>query len=310
VRYVTDSGGWIAFPRAGPHGTEGLLPGRSHGYDVSKDGFGTPCGATPVAGERASSASTDATSPSALYRVTARVSIAIACSWAKARPWPNRSAAARCWAGLAFAVRYAGRLFWFWGDTSRSAIPRTFLDGGGRVRFTQGGLDPGLGVNLRYFTDPEGFSRDVAAFGSERGLIWAAPSRRCATSRAASGSSAITPTWSRSRECSGHGLAVYDDRREASNGSPRWPGHDLAFPGQAHRFATATGTPSTFTSAKCFPRARGRELRQLHHLNRTRPGPVWPPTRPDTRGCNAPGSRRRGAGPASEAGGCERSNAN
>jgi len=40
--------------------------------------------------------------------------------------------------------------------------PRTFLDGGAVSDLpAMGGLAPGLGVNLRYFTDPEGFSGDV-----------------------------------------------------------------------------------------------------------------------------------------------------
>ncbi len=74
-----------------------------------------------------------------------------------------------------FAELYQGKIMWFWGDTSRMSYPLGHFWMAAAVSELpgQGGLDPDQGVNLRYFTDQDGFSRPVARLGVEKGVIWA-----------------------------------------------------------------------------------------------------------------------------------------
>jgi len=70
-------------------------------------------------------------------------------------------------------VPYRGSLFWLWGDTARAAGPF------GNFSTTSatsglpghGGLDPSLGVDLTYFTGPDGFVKPMCNW-PPKGLKW------------------------------------------------------------------------------------------------------------------------------------------
>ncbi|MBN2063192.1 MAG: hypothetical protein JW745_00205 [Sedimentisphaerales bacterium] len=70
-------------------------------------------------------------------------------------------------------TRYKGKLYWLWGDTDRPAYPL------GNFKTTcatselpdNGGLDPALGINLNYFTNSEGFAKEMFPT-SEASLVW------------------------------------------------------------------------------------------------------------------------------------------
>ncbi|MCX7826750.1 MAG: hypothetical protein N2689_14515, partial [Verrucomicrobiae bacterium] len=62
---------------------------------------------------------------------------------------------------------YRGRLYWFWGDTTRLLYPLGHFWTAGATSDlpAKGGLDPADGVNLRYFVGADGFSRPMARLG-------------------------------------------------------------------------------------------------------------------------------------------------
>jgi hypothetical protein len=70
-------------------------------------------------------------------------------------------------------VPYRGKLFWLWGDTDRAGGP---LGNFSTTSATsdlpgQGGLDPDLGVDLHYFTGPDGFVKPMCNWPVP-GLKW------------------------------------------------------------------------------------------------------------------------------------------
>jgi hypothetical protein len=65
-----------------------------------------------------------------------------------------------------FATPYRGRLFWLWDDTSRAAGPLGSLAGCAATSEWpgNGGLDPGVGIDLNYFLDDSGFCKQITPF--------------------------------------------------------------------------------------------------------------------------------------------------
>jgi len=67
---------------------------------------------------------------------------------------------------------YKGRIYWFWGDTLFDNGGFNFRTAGARSDLpNQGGLDPSVGVNLNYFTTPNGFAKQMLPV-NEPGLVW------------------------------------------------------------------------------------------------------------------------------------------
>jgi hypothetical protein len=71
------------------------------------------------------------------------------------------------------AAVYGGKLRFFWGDTGRQSYPLGLFRTAGATAdlLGDGGLDPAVGVNLRYFTNADGFARDMVP-GPEAGPVW------------------------------------------------------------------------------------------------------------------------------------------
>jgi hypothetical protein len=70
---------------------------------------------------------------------------------------------------------YRGKIYWFWGDTNRPAYPLgNFATSGATSDLPgKGGLDPDVGVNLKYFVDEEGFSRKMIPLPEAQGTpVW------------------------------------------------------------------------------------------------------------------------------------------
>lgn len=166
VRYYTDSAGLVAFYEPGLAGQEVYFHIRSHGYEYPADGFGyrgarlriTPGGHAELKIKRLNIAER-------LYRVTGggiyRDSVLLG------RPVPLEHPVLN---GLVFGqdsvinAVYHGRLYWFWGDTSRPAYPLgNFQVAGATSQLpSDGGLSPEIGVNLTCFVDERGFAKQMA----------------------------------------------------------------------------------------------------------------------------------------------------
>jgi hypothetical protein len=273
LRFVTDSAGWVAFHEPGLMGQLVFFHVRSHGYAFPKDGFGNAGVALqPVAGERATIRLKRLNLAERLYRVTGlgiyRDSVLLGGATPLAEPLGAGKVAGQ---DSAFAVPYRGKVFWFWGDTSRLKYPLGHFWMAGAVSELpgQGGLDPSAGVNLRYFTDADGFSRPMARLGVERGLIWA---DAFAVVPDETGRERLVCHYAHMESLAkmlGHGLAVYNDQREEFE---RVAALDLdtlwRFPGQAHPFRHRAGGPEYLYLGEVFPTARvPADLRSFTNLN-------------------------------------------
>jgi len=175
VRYVTDSAGWVAFYEPGLMDKEVFFFVTSHGYQFPKDGFGmagvrlktVPGGEATLKIDRVNVAER-------LYRVTGagiyRDSVLLG------RPVPIRQPLLNA---LVFgsdsinSVVYRGKIYWFWGDTSRPSYPlgNFHVPGATSLLPADGGLDPDQGVDLEYFLAPDGFAKPTAQMPGE-GPTW------------------------------------------------------------------------------------------------------------------------------------------
>ncbi len=175
VRHITDSNGIVAFFEPGLMDKRVFFHVRSHGYEFPKDGFGlrgkalqvAPGGSAKLTVERINIAQR-------LYRVTGagiyRDSVLVGHPVPIQRP---------LLAGLVFGqdsvqnIVYRGKLYWFWGDTSRPAYPLGNFHAPGATSQLprRGGLDPQRGVDLAYFVDEKGFARPTAQMPG-KGPTW------------------------------------------------------------------------------------------------------------------------------------------
>lgn len=239
LSWVTDSGGWAAIDEPGLVGQQVFFFVRSHGCEFPKDGFGyggvrlevQPGRTAVVKVQRINIAER-------LYRVTGegiyRDSLMLGQPTPLAEPLGTGRVAGQ---DSAFAELYRGKIFWFWGDTSRMSYPlgHFWMAAATSELPDRGGLAPEQGVDLTYLVDEEGFSRPVARLGVEKGMIWADgfltlpdPTGRqrlvCHYAHMASLSEMI-----------GHGLAVFDDDRGEFELLKELDMDDRhLFPGQAH----------------------------------------------------------------------------
>ena len=175
LRFYTDSNGTVAFREPGLMGRQIFFHVRSHGYEYPKDSFGyrgvrlktTPGTEAVLKLKRLNIAER-------LYRVTGagiyRDNRLLGRSAPIEQPLLN---------GMVFGsdsvvtAVYRGKLHWFWGDTNRPSYPL----GNFHVPFAtsllpgQGGLDPGLGVNLTYAVGKNGFAKEAAKMPG-KGPTW------------------------------------------------------------------------------------------------------------------------------------------
>jgi hypothetical protein len=175
VTYITDSAGLAAIDEPGLAGKDVYFHVRSHGYEAAKDGFGfrgarvrlEPGGAATIRIKRLNVAER-------LYRITGegiyRDSVLLGDIPPTRHPLLNGLVAGQ---DSCVNAVYRGRLYWFWGDTDRVAYPLGNYRVSGAVTdlAAGGGLDPAVGVDLRYFVNDQGFSREMFP-SSEPGAIW------------------------------------------------------------------------------------------------------------------------------------------
>jgi hypothetical protein len=176
VRFVSDSAGRVALAEPGLMGRDTFFKLRTHGYAVPKDGFGFPgVRLTPKPGEKAVIRLKRTNVAERLYRLTGegiyRDSVLLGHKVPLAEPVHNGGVMGQ---DSTQAVVYRGKIYWFWGDTSftRHALGNFRTSGATSELPVKGGLDPAVGVNLRYFTDAKGFARPMCPLGKEPGVVW------------------------------------------------------------------------------------------------------------------------------------------
>jgi hypothetical protein len=217
ITLVTDSAGLAAFDEPGLMNQRVYFEVHSHGYELPADGFGyrgvtvqtTPGGWTTLRLRRKNIAQR-------LYRVTGqgiyRDSLLLGRQPPIAQPVLNAQVIGSD--SVQNAI-YRGQLYWFWGDTHRPSYPLGLFHVPGAVSRLpgEGGLPPSVGVDLTYFTGPDGFARATAAMPGE-GPTWI------------TGLTVVPDAQSRPRMLCGYvkvqppltiyrrGLAQWDDARE------------------------------------------------------------------------------------------------
>ena len=174
-RYYTDSGGVVAFSEPGLMDQKVFFHVSSHGYEFAKDGFGfrgkaldvTPGGNATLKIKRQSIAER-------LYRVTGAKQYRDTLLAGREAPIEQPLLNGQVF-GSDSVVNgvYNGRIYWFWGDTTRPAYPLGNFHVPGAVSRlpANGGLDPERGVNLDYFVDDKGFAKAMAKMPGE-GPTW------------------------------------------------------------------------------------------------------------------------------------------
>lgn len=175
IRYVTDSNGIIAFHEPGLMDQDVFFHVSSHGYEYPKDGFGfrgkalkiVPGGSATLKIKRNNIAER-------LYRVTGggiyRDSWLLGLQTPLKEPLLNARVVGQ---DSVVTAEYRGKLYWFWGDTSRPSYPLGNFHVPGAISELpgKGGLDPAVGVNLHYFLDAKGFAKETAHMPGE-GPTW------------------------------------------------------------------------------------------------------------------------------------------
>jgi hypothetical protein len=176
VRYYTDSAGWAAIDDPALMNHLVYFGVSSHGYEYPADGFGSRGTRVNVkAGGSIRIKIKRINIAERLYRITGegiyRDSVLLA------RPVPIREPLLNAQVTGQDSnqpVVYRGKIHFFWGDTGRQSYPLGHFGMAGATADLpeKGGLDPSLGIDLHYFTGPDGFSRPMIPEPANR-LRWA-----------------------------------------------------------------------------------------------------------------------------------------
>ena len=218
LTFVTDNAGLVAFDEPGLLGERVFFHVRSHGYESPRDGFGA-AGLSLVtrAGGRGKIELKRINIAERLYRITGQGlyadSIRLGRKTPIQQPLLNGQVVGQ---DSTQAVLYRGKLRWFWGDTLKAAHPLGHFQTAGATSLAPdaGGLDPSIGIDLTYFTHPDGFSRPMAAL-PEGGLVWI---DGLLTVPDEQGQPKLVTHFSRRKDLGTeleHGIMIYDDARES-----------------------------------------------------------------------------------------------
>lgn len=218
LRMVTDSAGRVAFFEPGLMNQSVFFQVRSHGYEFPKDGFGyrgarvntVPGGKSELRIKRLNLAER-------LYRITGegiyRDTVLLGEKAPLREPLGGGLVVGQ---DSALAVPYRDWIYWFWGDTSRLSYPLGhFWTAGATAEAPgRGGLDPAQGIDLRYFTGSDGFSRPMARLGVKAGLILLDGLLTVADDAGRLRLVAHYAHMESLAKMLDHGLAIYNDQRE------------------------------------------------------------------------------------------------
>ena len=174
--FLTDSAGRVALQEPGWEGHTVFFHIRSHGYEVPKDGFGMAGTRVEIsAGGKAVVKLKRRNIAERLYRITGegiyRDSILLGYEAPIPQPLLNAQVVGQ---DSVQPVLYKDRIYWFWGDTSRLSYPLGNFRTTGATSPLPGldSFDARSGVPLDYFTNKEGFTRQMCPFEEKEGIIW------------------------------------------------------------------------------------------------------------------------------------------
>ncbi len=175
VKYITDSNGIVAINDPEFMGQKLFFQIKSSGYDSPKDFFGYHGQAFTVeAGHEEKMTMTRQNIAERLYRITGagiyRDSVLAGVPVPLKQPLINGLVMGQ---DTVEATPYKGQLFWLWGDTNRAAYPLGNFKTSSATSLLpgQGGLDPSVGVDLNYFVNAEGFSKEMIPMES-KSPVW------------------------------------------------------------------------------------------------------------------------------------------
>jgi hypothetical protein len=219
VRFVTDNTGRIAFHEPGLMGREVFFSLHGHGYEVAKDGFGIAgVRLTPRAGEVALVKVTRRNRAERLARLTGeglyRDTLLLGHPLpVKESPHPGQVVGQ----DSVQAIEYAGKVYWFWGDTSQAKYPLGLfrMAGATTPRFDprDPASDPAKGIVYDYFVDGKtGFVRAMMPLPERpQGVVWVSA---LAVVPDAKGKERLVAHYSRRKGLEGEyeqGIAVFHD---------------------------------------------------------------------------------------------------
>jgi hypothetical protein len=261
VRLWTDTNGVVAFREPGLLGQTVFFHVRSDGYEFRKDGFGYRGQAlTTTPGGRAKLTIRRINLAERLYRVTGagiyRDSVLAGIPAPLRAPLLNGQVAG---ADSVLNAIYRGKLYWFWGDTTRPAYPLGNFHASGATSLLpgKGGLDPDSGIDLTYFVDAKGFARPMAAMPGT-GPTWltslAALPDRAGRERLVATYVKVEPPL----KVHARGVAVFDDHRGEFKHVATVDLKAPAFPHHGHTFRHVDGGTEYVYFAAPFPVIRVR----------------------------------------------------
>jgi len=175
IKLVTDSNGVLVFDEPGLMDTDVWFSIKSHGYEYPADGFGSR-GKTILTkdGAKTTLKIKRVNIAERLYRITGQgiygESLKAGMKVPIDQPALNAQVLGQDSVQL---ITYQDKLYWFWGDTEKASYTLGHFGTAGATSELpgKGGLDPAIGVNLRYFVDKTGFSRPMVDIPQE-GLKW------------------------------------------------------------------------------------------------------------------------------------------
>lgn len=173
ISLYTDSNGLIAFYEPGLMNQRVWFEVSAHGYEFAADGFGLrgvtletrPGAIAQLKIKRLNIAER-------LYRITGqgiyRDTVLLGRKAPITEPLLNGAVTGQD--GILTAI-YRGKLYWFYGDTSRLSYGLGNFAMTGATSEMPDKLDPSVGFDLKYFLAPDGFSKRMAPLEGE-GVVW------------------------------------------------------------------------------------------------------------------------------------------
>lgn len=176
VVYITDSAGRVAVDEPELKGALVFFKVTSPGYRVAKDGFGIEGVRLTIESGSSHTIEMSRTNlAERLYRITGRDIYRDSVRLGQSVPLQHSLLNGKVVGqdSVQPAV-FQNQLYWFWGDTNQLQYPLGLYRTAGAVSdlSSRGGLDPSDGIDLKYFTNEDGFARAMVEVPNPEGVVW------------------------------------------------------------------------------------------------------------------------------------------